>query len=241
MTSGRKSRKPAVARNSAGRRPVLITGASRGIGAATASIFARHGHPVVLTARDSGALKDLADSIKSSGGTAYVMPADLSGVAKATRFVAKLLRAHPDLCCAVLNAGLAVDGHVVDRDPATFMAEFEVNYFAPVAIARMLAAHWRNPGSLHSMNSIIAVSSLTAMVPFPGHGNYSASKAALNQMLRNLRIELGPSASRQGTHVGIVLPGYTETAMTAGLASALPGSSPSFIGESVWDLSLIHI
>jgi len=219
-------------------RPVLVTGASRGIGAATARAFARRGHPVVMTARDTKALKDVAESIKSSGGTAHIMPADLSGNAKANRFVDKLLRAHPGLCCVVLNAGLAVHGSVVDRDPASFMDEFEVNYFAPVTIARFVAAHWQSQSSRATAarrNSIIAVSSLTATVPFPGHANYGASKAALNQMLRNLRIELASSGSGQGTHVGIVLPGYTETAMTAELESSLPGSSPVFIAESIWD------
>ncbi|NDE14954.1 SDR family oxidoreductase [bacterium] len=240
MTSKRKSIKTAFSTGTGtgAFRPVLVTGASRGIGADTARAFARRGHPVVVTARDTEELKDVAASIQSSGGTAHVMPADLAGTAKAKRFVDKLLRAHPDLCCVVLNAGLAVHGPVVDRDPASFMDEFDVNYFAPVTIARFVAAHWQGQSSQAAAarrNSIIAVSSLTATVPFPGHANYGASKAALNQLLRNLRVELASSGSGQGIHVGIVLPGYTETAMTAELESLLPGSSPVFIAESVWD------
>lgn len=216
--------------------PVLVTGASRGIGAETAGVFARRGHPVILTARDATALKSVAASIESTGGTAWVVPADLSGIAKASRFIDKILKTHPDLCCVVLNAGLAVDGLILDRDPSTFATEFEVNYFAPLAMARKVARHWQGtaPAGLNRSitRSIIAVSSLTASVPFPGHANYSASKAALNQVMRNLRFELSPASA---VHVGIVLPGYTETAMTADLESSLPGSSPAFIAESVWD------
>jgi short-subunit dehydrogenase len=212
--------------------PVLVTGASRGIGAATAEVFARRGHPVILTARDAKALKSVAASIESTGGTARVVAADLSRITKASRFIDKVLDAHPDLGCVVLNAGLAVDGLILDRDPSTFATEFEVNYFAPLAVARKVLQHWQGNLSSGSHRSIIAVSSLTASVPFPGHANYGASKAALNQVMRNLRFELSPASA---VHIGIVLPGYTETAMTADLEAFLPGSSPGFIAESVWD------
>lgn len=215
--------------------PVLVTGASRGIGAATARIFASRGHRVILVARDKQSLGDVSDSIRSSGGEADVMAADLSGVRQASIFTTRLLRQHPDLSGIVLNAGLAVDGLVMDRDPASFVTEFDVNYFAPVTIARKVAEHW-SASPRGASRSIIAVSSLTAAVPFPGHANYAASKAALNQMLRNLRIELASAGDLDPPiHVGIVLPGYTETAMTENLESALPGSSPGFIAESIWD------
>lgn len=211
------------------RRIVLVTGASRGIGAATAHKFAQQGHPVILTARGKPALDSVAAEIKANGGTAHVMPADLSGSKKAIKFIQTVLRRHPDVCAAVLNAGLAVEGPLIDRDPESFLDEFEVNYFAPVSIAHELALHWmRNKNS----GSIIAVSSVTSTVPFPGHANYGASKAALNQMLRNMRIEVG---SANKIHIGIVMPGYTETAMTANLESVLPGSAPEFIAETVWD------
>lgn len=230
-------------------RPVLITGASRGIGASTAQLFAQAGHPVVLTARDKVALSAVAHAIESRGGVAHVMPADLSGAAAATRFAEKLLNHHPGVCCAVLNAGLALEGSVVARDPHTFLAEFEVNYFAPVAIARVLVRHWLGEGMRRSRGkgplepgSIIAVSSLTSTVPFPGHANYGASKAALNQMMRNLRVEVASAATAhrlekksKSIHIGIVSPGYTETAMTEGLETALPGSEPGFIAQAIRD------
>ena len=211
------------------KRMVLVTGASRGIGAATARKFAQQGHPVILTAYGKPALDSVAAEIKANGGTAHVIPADLSGSKKAKEFIQNVLRRHPDLGAAVLNAGVAVEGALTDRDPESFLEEFEVNYFAPIAIAHELALYWmrnKSPGS------IIAVSSVTSTVPFPGHANYGASKAALNQMLRNMRFEI---ASANNIHVGIVMPGYTETAMTANLESVLPGSAPEFIAETVWD------
>ncbi len=211
------------------KRLVLVTGASRGIGAATARKFAQQGHPVILTAYGKPALDSVAAEIKANGGTAHVIPADLSGSKKAKEFIQNVLRRHPDLGAAVLNAGVAVEGAFTDRDPESFLDEFQVNYFAPIAIAHELALHWmRNK----NQGSIIAVSSVTSTVPFPGHANYGASKAALNQMLRNMRFEI---ASANNIHVGIVMPGYTETAMTANLESVLPGSAPEFIAETVWD------
>lgn len=211
------------------KRTVLVTGASRGIGAATAHKFAQQGHPIILTACGKSGLDSVAAQINANGGTAHVIPADLSGAKKAKRFIQDVLRRHPDVCAAVLNAGMAVEGALTDRDPESFLDEFQVNYFAPIAIAQELALHWmRNKNS----GSIIAVSSVTSTVPFPGHANYGASKAALNQMLRNMRIEI---ASANKIHIGIVMPGYTETAMTANLESVLPGSAPEFIAETIWD------
>lgn len=208
---------------------VLVTGASRGIGAATARKFAQQGHPIILTAREKIGLDSVAAEINAKGGTAHVIQADLSGSKKAKKFIQNVLRRHPDVCAAVLNAGVAIEGAMTDRDPESFFEEFEVNYFAPVAIAHELALHWmRNKKS----GSIIAVSSVTSTIPFPGHANYGASKAALNQMLRNMRIEI---ASANKIHIGIVMPGYTETAMTKNLESLLPGSTPEFIAETVWD------
>ncbi|MEY4630262.1 MAG: hypothetical protein RIQ81_382 [Pseudomonadota bacterium] len=248
MTSRRRPKKPQVHRHGILGRPVLVTGASRGIGAETAVTFARAGHPVILVARDKVALASVAKSIESGGGVAHVMPADLSGTEAATRFAAKLLEAHPDICGAVLNAGLAVEGAVTSRDPDSFLSEFDVNYFAPVALARMLLRHWQGDplrpsqaGHRAESGSIVAVSSLTATVPFPGHANYGASKAALNQMMRNLRVEIAMARQRTGgkqsmpIHIGIVSPGYTQTAMTEGLDSSLPGSAPSFIAAAIWD------
>ena len=210
------------------RRTIVVTGASRGIGAATARAFARAdaSHHLVLVARSQGELATRAEELRALGSTADVLCADLSERASREAFIKELLSLHGEtLYGVVLNAGVAFQGDFLTQSPEDQDLELELNYRAPLDLLR---------GLLPSMRSregafLVAVSSLTALLPFPGHATYSASKGAIAALMRSLAAEY----AQDPVHLGVVLPGYTETAMTAELESLMSPMSADQVAEAI--------
>jgi NAD(P)-dependent dehydrogenase (short-subunit alcohol dehydrogenase family) len=180
---------------------ILLTGAGRAIGAATATELTRAGHEVVATARDASVLDDLDVALRLS--------LDVTDDAS----VARAIDAAGDLDAVVNNAALNGKGPL-ESFPVARMAElFETNTFGALRVVQPLLPAWRARGS----GVIINISSIQGRVATPLDGAYAASKYALESISETLHYELG----HFGIRVVIVEPGYTAPGMK--LADPIPG------------------
>jgi short-subunit dehydrogenase len=174
---------------------VLVTGASRGIGAATAELLAARGARPVLVARDAAALAEVA---ARTGATA--LTADLGRSGAAAEVVGEALAAHGRLDGVVANAGIGHAGPVAAMTDAQVAALVDLNVRGTLELARAFAAT-PSPGG------IVFVTSIAGAVGVPGESVYSATKAAVEAFAVVLREELRPA----GVGVSTVLPGVVET------------------------------
>jgi short-subunit dehydrogenase len=199
-------------------RPVtVITGASAGIGAALARVFARHGHAVALVARREDRLRALADEIAAAGVRPLVIVADLQR-SDAARAIGEALAAQgvePQFM--VNNAGFGLVGTAASLDRPEQLAMIDVNMRAltdlSLAFVDSLARH---------RGGILNVGSMAGFLPGPGMAVYYASKAYVLSFSEALHSELKP----RGVRVTLLCPGPvpTEFAARAGIKAGLaPG------------------
>jgi NAD(P)-dependent dehydrogenase (short-subunit alcohol dehydrogenase family) len=172
----------------AGRR-VLITGAARGIGAATARRLHARGARVAL----AGLEEELLEQTAADCGSAPWSQCDVSDRAAVERAVADAVQHLGGLDVVVANAGIAAQLPLVGGDPALFERMLAVNAFGVYYTLRAAGPHIS-----HSRGYALAVASLAAAVHPPMMGAYSASKAAVEAIGNTLRIELRSSGARVG-------------------------------------------
>jgi len=211
-------------------RIALVTGASRGIGAATAEALAAAGAHVVLTARTTGGLEEVEDRIHQSGGSATIAPLDLTDGDSIARLARAISGRWEQLDILVLNAAMLGSlTPVIDIDPQEFTRVMTLNVAAPQA---MLAAF--DPMLRKSAHTrVIGLTSSVAAKPRAYWGPYGASKAALE----NLLLTYGEERRQVGdVRVAIVDPGATATRMRA---RAFPGEdaatlkAPSVVADAI--------
>lgn len=191
-------------------RVALVTGASRGIGAATARALDRDGARVVLLARDKAGLE------RTAGGLSHdplVAAADLSRP-DAADIVAAVLEQTGRIDVLVNNAAAAMRAPLPELTPAQVDELLAVNVRAVLLLCAAVL-----PGMAAAGNgSIINVSSISGLVGTPNRAAYAATKGAVDAMTRSLAIEYGPS----GIRVNAVAPGVIDTALWA-RNKAVPG------------------
>src|SRR5690242_9258669 len=178
-------------------RVVIITGASMGIGAATAHEFARAGAQVALAARSAEPLAELARQIGSE--RALAIPADVSNRTQVDALVQQTLARFGRIDILVNNAGVGLAGPVATISPSDFERIFAINVLGPLCAMQAVAPHLRKPGG----GLIINVSSMVTKLTIPTIGGYRATKMALNAISDNARIEL----ARDNIRVITVYPG----------------------------------
>ena len=198
----------------------LITGASRGIGAATAEALAEAGAHVVLTARDTKALEAVEQAIHDAGGHATIAPMDLAEPEAIARLAAAISGRWSALDILVLNAAVLPQlGSVADIEPLAFSRALTTNVLASQA---MLAAF--DPMLRTSKGArVIGLTSSVASAPRAYWGAYAASKAAFEVLLDCYAQEV---AKVSKIRVAIINPGATRTAMRA---RAYPGEDPASV------------
>jgi short-subunit dehydrogenase len=182
---------------------VLVTGASSGIGEASALRFARTGARLGLLARREERLHDVADRVRNSGGEALVVPVDLGDDQKARAAVHSVESNFGGIDVLVNNAGFGLYAPIesVPRDDLERL--FAVNTFGAIACAQAALPGMRRRGR----GLIINVSSVVGKRALPMTGAYGASKYALHAFSDALRVELEGT----GVRVSVICPGYTAT------------------------------
>ena len=190
------------------RKSVIITGASRGIGKATALAFARNGYDILLCyqSREEDA-KATAEEAKAFGVRAVPFQMDVSSVSDCRRTAAKALMEFGQIDALVCNAGIALPELFTQTSEEEYDRLFSVNtkgvFFLSQAVAREMIAS--------GGGSIVTVSSMWGIAGASGEVAYSASKAAVIGMTKALAKELAPS----GIRVNCVAPGVVDTEMNA--------------------------
>jgi NAD(P)-dependent dehydrogenase (short-subunit alcohol dehydrogenase family) len=204
-----------------GGRVAVVTGASSGMGAQTARVWARCGAPVGAPGRDEGRLNAVVDEIAAAGGTAVAVVADL---------------AHGDSTEAIVGAARELGGQI---DVLVLAAgQFASTPFATTTqeeLDDLWAVHVRAPflllqsalPLLSDRSSVLFYSSTVAQVGFAPYAAYSAVKGAVEALARSLAIELAPR-----TRVNVLAPGFTGTPMVFDQFPDAPGLEDGIVAKT---------
>ena len=190
----------------------LITGASSGIGAATARIFAKRGASVILVARNLERLTAVAETIHAAGGHAEIHAADLANALEVSR-VARLVqerRGVPDIL--INNAGAGRWLPIVDTTAEDLAAMLAVPFFAAFHLTRELLPGMRRRDTGHIVN----VASIGAFLAWPHAAGYISARWAVRGFNEALRAEL------HGSHIGVSLVAFAQ--VSSGFWEHNPGS-----------------
>jgi len=207
----------ALAENNSTPPIALVTGASRGIGAAVALELAKAGHHVVAVARTVGGLEDLDDQIKAVGGTTTLVPVDMKDMDGIARLALALNERYGKLDVLVGNAGVLGPLSPLDHvEPKYFGDAMDVNVRANWQLIRTMDALLNRAAAGRAVF-------VTSSVAYKGRaywGPYAASKAALDALVRTYAAECANSNVR----ANLFSPGPTRTRMYIG---AFPGVDPA--------------
>ncbi|MFI9269183.1 SDR family NAD(P)-dependent oxidoreductase [Kitasatospora sp. NPDC052896] len=164
-------------------RVAVVTGASSGIGAATARRLATEGFSVVLTARRTERIEEIAKEIESTGGTARAVTLDVTDRAAVDAFAATFDELH----VLVNNAGGAIGAESVEEgDPADWLAMYQVNVLGVLHMTQALLPALRASDD----GTVLILSSTAALAAYEGGGGYVAAKHAAHTIAATLRLEL---------------------------------------------------
>jgi NAD(P)-dependent dehydrogenase (short-subunit alcohol dehydrogenase family) len=208
----------------------MVTGASYGIGEATARKLAAAGATVLVVARSAEKLEDLAAAINAGGGRAVAYPTDLTDEAAVNALTKQVTEDHGPLDIVVSNAGKSLRRslhHQYDR-PHDFQRTIDINYLGPIWLLLGLLPAMRERGGGHIVN----VSSVgVRVVPGPQWGVYQASKGAFDSWLRSV----APELHADGVAVTSVYFALVRTRMIAPtpILGRLPGMSPDGAADAI--------
>lgn len=200
----------------------LVTGASRGIGAATAKALAAQGAHVIITARTAKDLEAVEDAIFDAGGNATIAPLDLTDGDSIARLAAAVTERWGKLDFLVLNAAML---GTLAPVPAIDGAEFARLFTLNVTAQQVLIASFDGLLRKSDTGRIIALTSSVGETPRAFWGAYGASKAALETLVTSYGEEV---KNLSKVRVAIVDPGRTRTQMRA---KAYPGEDPATVKE----------
>ena len=181
---------------------VLITGASSGIGRATALRLAGQGCPVALAARNQVALDAVRRECEARGGRALVVPTDVADAEQCRQAVEKTITELGRLDIALACAGMSMRGYFDGSDLAAMEKVMRVNFFGALYLM-----HFAMPHVKKTKGSLVAISSMSGKRATPAYALYGASKFAVHGLCEALHIEM----QHAGVHVGVVAPAFVDT------------------------------
>jgi uncharacterized protein len=214
-------------------RVALITGASAGIGAELARVFASRGHRVALVARRADRLTALAAEIVAAGGAApIVIACDLTQMGAGDKIAEALAAAGVEVEYVVNNAGFGVFGKAIQRDRADQLDIITVNIRALTDLSLRFADQL-----IRHRGGLLNVGSIAGFLPGPGMAVYYASKAYVLSFTEAMRAELAP----QGVRVTLVCPGPVPSEFQAragfapGFDSTILNVMPAEVAKQAYD------
>lgn len=196
----------------------LITGASRGLGAALAHRYAAAGARVALAARSEGALQAVVTEIEHSGGIARAFPCDVKDWGAVEGLVRKVVAEWGRIDVLINAVGLQYNGSVEETSRTVALELLQVNYLGPLACCRAVLPIMRKQGVGHIVN----IASVLGWRATPQRSAYAASKAALISLSDALRCEMAGS----GIAVTLICPGRLEKDQT-------PAETPAAHAQSL--------
>lgn len=203
---------------------VLITGASSGIGAATALACGAEGMRVVLAARRDDRLREVAAQVKAAGGDALPVPTDVTDRRQVDALVQAAEERFGRVDVLVANAGLGYPGPLASTPDEANVRTLEVNLLGVIRSVQAVL-----PGMLARREGhIVTISSVAAGLAMPGGVVYAATKAGVHRFTEGLRREVG----RHGIRVTDILPGIIDTPMTARVTD-FPKAPASAVARTV--------
>ncbi len=207
----------------------IVTGASSGIGAATARLLSGRGARVVLAARRAERLQALAAELPGS----LALATDVTVPGQIERLVSRTVERYGRVDVLVNNAGQGLHVPLEELDPVDLRAVFELNVIAPLVGMQAVLPVMRAAAG----GAIVNVSSATSLRVFPGLGGYAATKAALNMLSQVARVEMAGA----GVTVSVVYPSVTATEFHQRLRAgelrggghAIAPDPPELVGEAI--------
>jgi uncharacterized protein len=211
-------------------RVTLITGASAGIGAELARVFASNGHRVVLVARRRDRLMKLAEEIRIAGGALpIVIACDLEQPDAGDKIEAALAAEGVEVEFVVNNAGFGLSGDAIEMDRAAQLNMIAVNIRALTDLSLRFSQ-----SLIRHRGGILNVSSIAAFLPGPGMAVYYATKAYVLSFTEALRRELAP----RGVRVSVICPGPVPSEFQ-GRAGVKPGLDSIILNVSASDVARV--
>ncbi|MGC9344861.1 MAG: SDR family oxidoreductase [Bacteroidales bacterium] len=198
----------------------IVTGASSGIGLATAGELAKRGSKVVMASSNEERLTKAAQPLLKSGYDILILRTDVSKEHECRMLVDETIKKYNRLDILINNAGISMRARFADMDLEVMRKVMDVNFWGTVYCTRYALKYL-----IASKGSIVGVSSVAGFHGLPGRTGYSASKFAVHGFLETVRIE----NLKTGLHVMIIAPGFTRTniRMTALTGDGTPqGESP---------------
>lgn len=181
----------------------IVTGASSGIGAATAVELARRGATVAVVARRAERLAEVVEQCRRHGTEAFAHPADISDRAACNDLAAAVTARFGKVDVVVNNAGISLRRHAARASVEEIERVMQINFMGAVYLTMAVL-----PGMVErGRGSIVNVTSVAGYIPNPHESAYGASKAALSMWSHGLAVDLAGS----GVHVGVLSPGPIDT------------------------------
>ena len=205
----------------------IVTGASSGIGRATALALANEGACIALVARRESALRELAQEIEKLGRKTLILPADVTKREQVEAMVREVLAQWGRVDILIANAGEYIRSPIVELDPDDLQRSLDINYFGSVYCIKAVLPHMLARKSGH----IVAVTSMDGKIGLPPDAPYVSAKFAMTGFLEVLRQEV----SDHGITVTNVLPGRVDTVMIEHLRFSWvsPKISPENVATSI--------
>ncbi len=191
----------------------VVTGATSGMGRATALLFAREGASVLASGRDAERGRGVVDEIRRTGGRAEFLPGDVGLPETGERLIQACLAAFGGVDAVVCCAGMLGLGSVTDVPLDTWRQTLAVNLDAVFYLLRSALPELKRRGG----GSVVVIGSIAAFKGFPNHAAYCASKGALVALVRQIAIDYGPEV-----RANLVCPGPVDTPFIWASASAFP-------------------
>jgi NADP-dependent 3-hydroxy acid dehydrogenase YdfG len=188
-------------------RVAVITGASSGMGRATALLLAARGAKVALLARRKSALDELAAEVKREGGTALPIVTDVTDQKSIDAAAATVLREHGAADIVFNNAGVMLPGAVGQQPFSEWEQQIDLNVTGAMRVIQAFIPQLEKSAADGKVVDLINTSSIAGQYVYGYFAVYSATKAYVSHLTRHLRLELGPKNIR----VSMLEPGITDT------------------------------